>query len=107
MGGASNMGGIMSQVKKMQEEMEKAQAALADEQVTATAGGGMVSVVATGKQQIVSITIQREAVDPEDVDMLQDLVLAAVNEALDKSRDLEQERMGALTGGLNLPPGLF
>lgn len=107
MGGAGNMGGIMSQVKKMQEEMEKAQAALADEEVTASAGGGMVNVVATGKQQIVSITIQREAVDPDDVEMLQDLVLAAVNEALDKSRALEQEKMGALTGGLNLPPGLF
>lgn len=107
MGGTGNMGGLMNQVKKMQEEMEKAQVALADEKVEASAGGGMVSVVATGKQQIVSIVIQRDAVDPDDVEMLQDLVLAAVNEALDKSRALEQDRMGSVTGGLNLPPGLF
>ncbi len=106
MGGAGNMGSLMAQMNKLQEEMGKAEAALADEEVTASVGGGMVTVVATGKQQIRSISIQPEAVSADDVEMLQDLVLAAVNEALEKSRALESERMGALTGGLALPPGL-
>lgn len=107
MGGMGNMGNIMSQVQKMQEEMAKAQETLAGEEVTASAGGGMVTVVATGKQEIKSITIKPEAVTPDDVEMLQDLVLAAVNEALEKARALEAERMEGLTGGMGLPPGLF
>lgn len=104
--GGGNMGNLMAQVQKMQEEMAKAQAALADEEVSAGAGGGMVTVVATGAQVIKSITIQPEAVTPDDVEMLQDLILAAVTEALEKAKALEQERMGAFTSGLNLPPGL-
>lgn len=104
--GGGNMGNLMAQVQKMQEEMAKAQAALADEEVSAGAGGGMVTVVATGAQTIKSITIQPEAVTPDDVEMLQDLILAAVTEALEKAKVLEQERMGAFTSGLNLPPGL-
>jgi DNA-binding YbaB/EbfC family protein len=107
MGGMGNMGNIMSQVQKLQEEMEKAQEALATEEVTASAGGGMVTVVATGKKVIKAITIQPEAVTPDDVEMLQDLVLAAVNEALEKADALAEERMGSLTGGMGLPPGLF
>ena len=104
--GGGNMGNLMAQVQKMQEEMAKAQEALADEEVSASAGGGMVTVVATGAQAIKSITIQPEAVTPDDVEMLQDLILAAVTEALEKAKALEQERMGAFTSGLNLPPGL-
>ncbi|MEZ4736781.1 MAG: YbaB/EbfC family nucleoid-associated protein [Caldilineaceae bacterium] len=110
-GGGLGMGGnnpnqLMSQMQKLQEEMEKTQAALEDEEVTVTVGGGVVTVVATGGQQIRSITIQPEAVDPDDVEMLQDMVLSAVNEALQKGKALAEERMGALTGGLGLPPGL-
>lgn len=106
MGGMNNTGNLMAQMNRLQEEMEKAQQALADEEVSAGAGGGMVTVVATGKQEIKSIVIKPEAVTPDDVEMLQDLVLAAVNEALEKARALESERMGALTGGIKLPPGM-
>lgn len=107
MGGMSGgMGGLMSQMQKLQEEMEKTQAALADEEVTASVGGGAVTVVATGGQEIRSITIKPEVVDPEDVEMLQDLVLAAVSDALKKGKELAEQRMGSLTGGLGLPPGL-
>lgn len=104
MGGG--MGNIMSQMQKLQEEMEKAQNALATEEVSASVGGGMVTVVATGAQEVKSITIKPEAVNAEDVELLQDMVLAAVTEALHKAKALEQERMGALTGGMGLPPGL-
>lgn len=107
MGGLGNRAGIMSQVQKMQEEMARTQESLGSEEVTATSGGGVVTVVATGNQTIKSITIKPEAVSADDVEMLQDMVLAAVNEALEKARALEQERMGSLTGGLGLPPGLF
>ncbi len=100
------MGGLMSQMQKLQDEMAKTQEALADEEVTISVGGGMVSVTATGAQEIRSITIKPEAVNPEDVELLQDMVLAAVNEALQKSKEMAEERMGALTGGLGLPPGL-
>lgn len=104
MGGG--MGNLMSQMQKLQEEMAKTQAALADEELTVSAGGGMVTVVVTGQQQIRAITVNPEVVNPEDVEMLQDLLLAAVNDALDQSRKLQEDRMGALTGGLGLPPGL-
>ncbi len=97
---------MMNKLLKLQEEMEKTQAALGDEKVTGTAGGGMVEVVADGHQVVHSIKIKPEVVDPEDVDMLQDLVLAAVNDALQKSQAMAEERMGGLTGGLGLPPGL-
>lgn len=104
--GGGGMGNLMAQVQKLQEDMEKAQAALKDEEVTVTVGGGMVTVVASGDQQIKAVVIKREVVDPDDVEMLQDLVLAAVNDALIKSRELQEERLGGLTGGLGLPPGL-
>lgn len=84
---------------RMQEE-------LGQKTVETTSGGGMVTVVANGKQQILSITIEKEVVNPQDVDMLQDLVLAAVNDALTKSQQMVQQEMGKLTGGLNIP-GLF
>lgn len=104
MGGG--MGNMMAQVQKLQAEMEKTQAALADEVITSSVGGGMVTVTATGDQEIKSIVIQPEAVNPEDVELLQDMILAAVTEALQKAKAMEQQRMGALTGGLGLPPGL-
>jgi hypothetical protein len=104
--GMGGMGNMMAQMQKLHAEMEKTQAALADEVITASVGGGMVTVTASGSQEIKSITIQPEAVNPEDVELLQDMILAAVTEALQKAKALEQERMGALTGGLGLPPGL-
>ena len=110
-GGGLGMGGnnpnqLMSQMQKLQEEMAKTQTALEEEEVTASVGGGVVTVVATGGQAIRSITIKPEAIDPDDVEMLQDMLLSAVNEALQKGKALAEERMGALTGGLGLPPGL-
>jgi len=94
---------MMRQVQKLQEEMLKAQEALGEEMITVTAGGGAISVVMTGQQEIQSISIAPEVVDPEDVEMLEDLVTAAVNEALERSQELAAERMGALTGGLSIP----
>ena len=104
--GSGGMNNLMSQMQKLQDEMEKAQDGLADEEVTGSAGGGMVTVVATGKQEIRSIKIKPEAVDPDDVEMLEDLVLAAVADALQKSHELAEERMSGLTSGMGLPPGL-
>jgi len=106
-GGMPNMGNLMSQVQKLQEEMEKTQAALATEEVTISAGGGAVTVVVTGAREFKSVTIKPEVVDPEDVEMLQDLLLAAFNDALVQVKQLEEERMGSVTGGMGLPPGLF
>ena len=106
MGGMGNMGNIMSQMQKLQEDMAAAEAALADEEVSVSTGGGMVTVVATGQQTIKSLTINPEVVSADDVELLQDMVLGAVNEALEKSRTLKEERMGSVTSGLNLPPGL-
>lgn len=98
-----NPANLQQQVMQLQEQMLEAQEALKEEQVSATAGGGVVTVVANGHQEILSIAIDPEVVDPEDVEILQDMVLAAVNEALESSRSLAAERMGALTGGLNIP----
>lgn len=103
-----NMQKMMKQVQKMQAEMLKIQEELGQKTVTATAGGGVVTVVANGHQEIQSIRISPEAVDPEDTEMLQDLILAAVNEALRKAKELSAEEMAKITGGLNIPglPGL-
>ena len=100
------MGNMMKQAQQLQSKMLKMQEELAGRTVEASAGGGMVKVVANGRQQVVSIAIDREVVDPEDIDMLQDLVLAAVNDALAKSQEMVSAEMGKLTGGLNIP-GLF
>jgi nucleoid-associated protein EbfC len=97
------MGDMMKQAQKLQAKMIKLQEELAEKTVETSAGGGMVKVVANGKQQIVSIKIEKEVVDPEDVDMLQDLVLAAVNDALAKSQEMVSGEMGKLTGGLKIP----
>ena len=94
---------LLQQAQQLQVKMAKIQEELASETVEATAGGGAVSVVATGKQHIQSITVTPEVVDPDDIEMLQDLVTAAVNEALEKSQRLASQKMGALTGGLNIP----
>lgn len=101
-----NMNQMMQQVKKMQKEMEKAQEALKEKTVQGTAGGGVVTVTANGHKEILAITIKPEAVDPDDVEMLQDLVLTAVNDALKQVDELVAKDMGRFTGGLNIP-GLF
>lgn len=97
------MGNIMKQAQKLQSKMAKLQAELAERTVEATSGGGMVKVIANGGQQIQSIHIEKEVVDPEDVEMLQDLVIAAVNDALARAQEMVSEEMGKLTGGLNIP----
>ena len=94
---------MMRQMQRLQEEMAKTQEALSDETITVTAGGGAVTVVMTGQQRVQSISIAPEVVDADDVEMLEDLVTAAVNEALERSQELAAERMGALTGGLSIP----
>jgi nucleoid-associated protein EbfC len=101
-----NMQQMLKQVQKMQADMAKAQDALKDETVQATVGGGMVTVEVTGEVVVKSIVIDPEAVDPEDVEMLSDMVLAAVNEGIRKAQELAAERLGAVTGGLGGPGGL-
>ncbi|MBS4031925.1 MAG: YbaB/EbfC family nucleoid-associated protein [Clostridiales bacterium] len=102
-----NMGNMMKQVQKMQKEMLKMQEELQQRVLEATSGGGMVRAEVNGKKEVVSITIDPEAVDPDDVEMLQDLILAAVNEGLRMVDEMTAQEMKKLTGGLNLPPGLF
>jgi len=98
-----NMGDLQKMAREMQANMAKAQEELAAATVEGTAGGGAVVVVLTGTQDVKSIKIQKDAVDPEDVETLQDLVLAAFTDALKKSRDLAAQRLGGVTGGLKLP----
>jgi len=100
---------MMKQVQEMQTKMARAQEELAVETVEASAGGGMVTVVITGSLEIREVRIKPEAVDPDDVEMLQDLVVAATNEALRAAQDLAQRKLGGATAGINLPniPGLF
>lgn len=97
------MGNMMKQMQKMQKDMAKEQEKLKDETVEATAGGGMVKIIANGEKRILDIQINEEAVDPDDVEMLEDLVLAATNEVLSKVDELVNERMGKYTKGMNLP----
>jgi len=94
---------MMKQAQKMQAQILKIQEEMAERTVEASSGGGMVSVTANGKQEVLSVRIEREVVDPEDVEMLQDLVLAAVNEALKKAQEMVAEEMAKVTGGLQLP----
>ena len=101
--GGGNMNSMIKQAQKMQEQMMKAQQEIEETEVEASSGGGMVTVKATGKKEILEINIKPEAVDPDDVEMLQDLVMVAVNDALSKADALTQEKMGALTGGLSIP----
>ena len=97
------MGNMMKQAQQLQSKMLKMQEEMAEKKVESSAGGGMVKVVANGRQQILSIQIEKEVVDPEDVEMLQDLILSAVNEALKKSQEMVASEMSKLTGGLNNP----
>ena len=101
-----NMNDMMRQVQQMQAEMAKAQESLKDEVVEASAGGGMVTVKVSGELELLELRIDPEAVDPEDVDMLQDLIVAAMNDARTKAERVMQERMAEVTKGLPLPPGL-
>ena len=102
-GGGGGGGNMMAQLQKLQDEMAKTQEKLGDETVEVTVGGGMVKAVMTGHQKLLSITIAPEAVDPEDVEMLQDMIVAAINEAIERSQGLAADKMGALTGGLKIP----
>ena len=94
---------LMRQAQELQAKLAKAQEELAEAKIEASSGGGAVTVTVNGQQQILSVKISPEAIDPGDVEMLEDLVLAAVNEALTKSQELAAKRMGKLTGGLNIP----
>ena len=102
-GGGGNMGAMMKQAQKMQAELARAQEEIKDMTFEATAGGGMAKVVANGDMTVDSIVIDPEAVDPEDVEMLQDMVAAAVNEALRGVSEISSQRLNAATGGLNIP----
>ena len=104
--GRGGMGNIMKQAQVMQKRMAQVQQELEERRIEASAGGGMVTAVVSGKQQLISLTIDPKAVDPDDVEMLQDLVVAAVSEALKQSQKISEEEMGKITGGLNIP-GLF
>jgi len=109
MKGMPNMGQIMKQAQKFQTKMAKLQEELSDKTVEASAGGGMVTVVANGGQDVLSIRIDPEVVDPDDIEMLQDLIMAAVNDALNKAKAMMNEEMGQLTKGMNIPgmPGMM
>ncbi|MFE4714589.1 MULTISPECIES: YbaB/EbfC family nucleoid-associated protein [Paenibacillus] len=102
----NNMNQMMKQVKKMQEQMLKAQEELGSKTVEGSSGGGVVTVQVNGHKKLLSIQIKPEAVDPDDVEMLQDLVITAVNDALTQAEDLANNDMGKFTGGMKIP-GLF
>ena len=98
---------MLKQLQQMQARMAKVQEELGAKTVSGTAGGGMVEVVVNGHQKVLSVTLKPEVVDPADVEMLQDLVSAAVNDAMDRARELATKEMGAATSGMGLPPGLM
>lgn len=105
-GGNNNMNAVLRQAKKMQEEMERVQEELEAKTVETAAGGGAVTVTMKGSKEIIRVKIKPEVVDAEDVEMLEDLIMAAVNEATQKVNEMMEEGMGAITGGVNVP-GLF
>ena len=109
MKGMPNMGQLMKQAQQIQTKMAKLQEDLGDRTVEASSGGGMVIVVANGRQEVLSIKIEPEVIDPDDAEMLQDLIMAAVNDALTKAKDMVNGEMGKLTKGMNIPgmPGLM
>ena len=109
MKGMPNMGNLLKQAQQFQSRMAKLQEELGERTMEASAGGGMVTVVANGRQEILSIKIDPEVIHPEEAEMLQDLILAAVNDALSRAKNMVNEEMGKLTQGLNLPniPGLI
>lgn len=104
MGG--NMNSLMKQAQKFQKQMEDMQKDLGDKKFEASAGGGAVTAIANGKRQLVEVKIKPEVVDPEDIEMLEDLIMSACNEALKKAEDESSNEMGKLTGGMNMP-GMF
>jgi DNA-binding YbaB/EbfC family protein len=106
---ANNMGRMMKQVQKMQADLARIQEELKEKTAEGTAGGGVVKVTVNGHQEILAVKIAPEAVDPDDVEMLQDLIIAAVNDALRKCQDMISKEMGKVTGGLNIPglPSMF
>lgn len=108
MKGIPNMGNLLKQAQQFQTKMAKLQEELGDRTVEASSGGGMVTVVVNGRQEIISIIIDPEVINPDDREMLQDLIMAAVNDGVSKAKDMVNEEMGKLTSGLNLPniPGL-
>lgn len=105
-GGAQNMNAMIRQAQKMQDEISELQEEIEAREFSATAGGGAVQVVVTGKKSIKSLTIQPEVVDPEDIEMLQDLVISAINEAINNVEEITETEMSKITGGVSLP-GLF
>jgi DNA-binding YbaB/EbfC family protein len=98
---------MLRQLQEMQEKMARIQEDLGQKEVEGTSGGGVVRVRANGHQKILSVEISPDAVDPQDVELLQDIILAAVNEALDRSREVAADELGQLTAGIGLPPGLI
>ena len=105
MGMPGNMNNLMKQAQKMQKQLEESQKELVEKEFSASAGGGAVEVTISGKKQVTSVKLKEEVVDPEDIEMLEDLIMAAVNEALRKVEDETQSSMGKLTGGLGLGGG--
>ena len=105
--GGGNMNNLVKQAQKMQKDMEKLQEELKDKTIETSAGGGAITVVASGRKEIKEIVIKPEVVDPNDVEMLQDLIVAAVNEAIRKADDMVNSEMNKITGGLGGIPGLF
>jgi len=100
---AKGLGNIMKQAQQMQARIARIQQELETKEVEATAGGGMVTARVNGKQELLSLTIEKAVVDPEDIEMLQDLVLAAVNEAIKQSQEMIKQEMSKVTGGMNIP----
>ncbi len=94
---------MMKQAQQLQKKMMKLQDELSEKTIEASAGGGMIKVLANGKQQVISIKLEKEVVDPDDIEMLQDLLLAAINDALSRSQEMVSSEMSKLTGGLNIP----
>jgi len=105
-GGMGNMNSIIKQAQKVQAEMERMQAEMEEKKFEATAGGGAVAVTVSGKKELLDVTISPEACDPDDVEMLQDLIIVAVNDAMKKADEDSMNQMGKITGGMNIP-GLF
>lgn len=101
-----NMNNLMKQAQRMQRQMEESQKELETKEFTATVGGGVVQVTVNGKKEVVKVTLDKEAVDPDDSEMLEDLIMAATNEALRMAEEASQEAMSKMTGGLGLPGGL-
>ena len=101
--GGINMNQIMKQAKKMQEEMEKSQENLASQTFESTTGGGAVYAKVNGSKELIEIKIQKDVVDPDDVEMLQDLIMVAINDAISQADKFNEENMGKLTGGINIP----